>query len=80
MTEIGIHGFAAGDDQHQATRRISASRKSTATEERETIEGIERRKHLRVDPDPAKPGAAIDHKPQDDDRPENGADAEAPLN
>jgi hypothetical protein len=79
MAEIRVHRLATGDDEHQGTQDEEGIERTGVSKKRKTINGIEGRENLRVQPD------LPDTKPGDNDKPdgqnwtEDNADARGAL-
>ena len=73
MAEVGVHGLAAGDDQHDRAENRQQAQAAGMGEESQAASGIESRRDLGMRDDLSRAQGADDEKPQREDRPENAA-------
>jgi hypothetical protein len=79
MAEIGIHGLAAGHDQHQRAQSDKRIKHADMLEKSKAVERIERRQNLRTKADLPRPQRRNDDKPDNEHRAENNSDAGGAL-
>ena len=81
MSEVGVHRLAAGDDQHhRAEDHQRFARPGAARGTRKPSTGLNAARICRLARDLREAEGGDDDEPDDQQRPEDDADARAPLN